>query len=218
MEEGAYTIQVTIAHDTAAPVTAVDQATVDELPVVASPTAPVTGVEGTDTGPMIVANFTDPGGAEDVSEYVGIIAWGDNASSFATIIANSDGSFSVQSNHAYAVEGTFNIVVNIQHGTGSNVVTTTIFNSATISDPAVVATGASLTASEGTDSGDLVVATFTDPGGAETTPAPAAHYTASIDAPTRATWLLRPLPIPVVRRLLRLPPCTIRRALTGATV
>jgi uncharacterized repeat protein (TIGR01451 family) len=182
-EEGIYTIQVTLGHDTAANVTVFSRAVVAEIPVAASPTPAVTGVEGADTGTVTVAKFTDPGGAEALSEYVAVIAWGDNSTSFGTITFDSvSGVFSVSGNHTYAMEGMFRVVVNIQHGSGFFVTTSSITNSALISDTAVVAMGtSSSTAMEGVPSGDLVVATFADPAGAELTPDLTAHYSASID-------------------------------------
>src|SRR5206468_2567769 len=90
------------------------------------------------------------------------------------IIGNSGGHFGVAGTHIYSEEGTYGIKVTIHHDSAPDSV---VFDTAVISDPAVIASGGSvLTPVEGQNSGSRKVATFTDPGGPEA----AGDYTATI--------------------------------------
>jgi len=75
-EEGAYTLAVTLAHDTAAPVTVGGTATVSDPSVVATGGVHLLATEGSDSGLQTVATFTDPGGPKPVSDYNATINWG----------------------------------------------------------------------------------------------------------------------------------------------
>jgi N-acetylneuraminic acid mutarotase len=79
----------------------------------------VSGSEGGSTGTVTVATFTDLGGPEAVGDYSATINWGDQASSTGTIVANADGSFSVQGSHTYADEGSYNVQVNLTDDGGA---------------------------------------------------------------------------------------------------
>src|SRR5205814_1669280 len=77
-------------------------------------------VEGTPSGSQTVATFTDPGGAEALSDYSANINWGDGTTSPGTISAPSGGVFTVSGSHTYAgdtingeSEGTATITVTI---------------------------------------------------------------------------------------------------------
>jgi Ca2+-binding RTX toxin-like protein len=140
-------------------------------------------VEGEDSGSQTVATFTDPGGAEPVSDYSALINWGDGTTSSAGTITSLAGAFTVTGNHTYAEESApdhpgsnpYDITVTISHDTAPD---TTVHSSAIVSDPAVVPTGGfSFTATEGVPSAVQTVATFTDPGGAESV----SDYSASIN-------------------------------------
>ena len=137
----------------------------------------LTPVEGADTGIVTLAVFTDPGGAEATSDYSATVNWGDGTATDTTtptIVANPNGTFSVQAHHTYAEEsnpavaGTnpYSILVTIHHDLAPN---TTASDTANVSDPAVVVTqsGFALTPVEGADTGIVTLAVFADPGGAE---------------------------------------------------
>jgi uncharacterized repeat protein (TIGR01451 family) len=105
--------------------------TVTDPAVIATGVA-VTGSEGTDAGLVPVATFTDPGGAEGLSEYSASIAWGDGATSAGTITVDASGqNFTVSGDHVYNDNGSYSITVTISHGTASNATPTT---TATISN------------------------------------------------------------------------------------
>src|SRR5439155_7118391 len=63
-EEGAYTLAVAVAHDSAPTVTVVGSATVSDPAVVATGGFRLIALEGGDSGLQTVATFTDPGGPE----------------------------------------------------------------------------------------------------------------------------------------------------------
>src|SRR5207244_3023634 len=85
-EEGSYTINVMLTHDSGAATTVMDTTTVSDPAVVATGGFMVTAVEGAGSAPQTVATFTDPGGAEPnasdpigtVNDHYGAaIDWGD---------------------------------------------------------------------------------------------------------------------------------------------
>jgi hypothetical protein len=78
-------------------------------------TSAVSGVSFSGT----VATFTDPSGSQDVGLYPALIDWGDGSDldDGATVVANGDGTFSVQGSHTYAAGGDYIVQVVINHGT-----------------------------------------------------------------------------------------------------
>src|SRR4029077_18123513 len=178
-----YTITVTISHEAAPTATATSTATVSDPAVVATGGFVVTASEGADSGSQTVATFTDPGGAEVVGDYSASINWGDGSAASTGVITLSGTTYTVKGSHTYAEESAadhagsnpYQITVTISHESAP---TATATSTATVSDPAVVATGNFVvTATEGQDSGSQTVATFTDPGGAEAV----GDYSASIN-------------------------------------
>src|SRR5439155_1274947 len=104
------------------------------------------------------------------------INWGDGTGTQLAaghIVAGDDGSFSVYGSHTYAEESgedgrassRYCINVRIHH---EHSATQTVFDTATVSDPHVIATGGqTISAVEGHSTGPVLLATFTDPGGPE---------------------------------------------------
>jgi streptogramin lyase len=162
-----------------------------------------------------VATFTDPAGAEPNpsdgpdgsvgNHYSASIAWGDNTPATSGTIAYDAKAkdFTVSGSHTYAEEGGnltsafgYSVMVTISHeatSSGSDAghdapPPVTVPGEALVSDPAVAPTGGfQVIAYPGTDSGDQIVATFTDPAGTEPNAsadpfsAVDQHYSASID-------------------------------------
>jgi hypothetical protein len=191
-EEGTYTVTVKVT-DT------VDNSSDSKTYTVnvSDPAVVATGVainpaEGTDSGTVAVATFTDPGGAEPNpsdptgTHYTATIDWGDGTAPTTGAISGPDGSgtFTVSGNHTYGEEGTYTVTTSITHEALPDVIAS---SSATVSDPAVLPTGGfTFNAAEGTTSAVQTVATFTDPGGAEPNASDPAgtidsHYSALID-------------------------------------
>src|SRR5262249_44807023 len=134
----------------------------------------VSGAEGNDTGAQTVATFTDPGGAEALTDYSASISWGDGHTS-AGAITLSGNTFTVKGHNTYGEEGTYTITVTIHHDAAPDATAT---GSASITDPSVLATGGfQLSGSGGSNTGSVTVATFTDPGGAESV----SEYSATVN-------------------------------------
>jgi Ca2+-binding RTX toxin-like protein len=179
-----YQITVTIHHRTSTPQSVTSTATVSEAALVGAG-QDITPVEGIDTGSVLIATFTDKGGPEAVADYSADIDWGDGTGlkvGAGTITLNGT-TFEVRGNHTYAEESAadhpnstpYQITVTVHHETAADAI---INSTATVSDPAVSATGGfTFNAVEGGPSATQTVATFTDPGGAEAI----ADYSASID-------------------------------------
>jgi len=175
VEEGSYALSVTIHHDNTADVTVAGTATVSDPAVVTTAGASQSAVEGAGST-FTLATFTDPGGVEALGDYSATINWGDGSSSAGTIVYNaSTGVFTVTGAHAYADDGSYTAGVSVAHDSapvaGANV-------AVAVSDPSVLAVGGlNLAASEGAALGTPVLATFTDPGGAE----PVGDYSAVVN-------------------------------------
>ncbi|MBO0699415.1 MAG: hypothetical protein J2P46_13550, partial [Zavarzinella sp.] len=181
-EEGSYPVTVTVTDGTNLSASATFDVTVNDPPVVAGG-VPITPVEGQDTGPVAVAQFTDPAGPEALGDYSAAIDWGDGTAPTAGTISFAGGVFTVSGNHTYAEESAadhpgsnpYQVTVTIRHDAAPDAVVST---TATVSDPAVAPTGGfQFVAVEGDPSATQTVATFTDPGGAEVL----GDYSASID-------------------------------------
>jgi hypothetical protein len=194
-----YSIRIVIHHDTAPDAAVNDIAAVLDQSVVGlsahGGTGVVTKADGTnlvenqDSGLVVLATFTDPGGAESRLDYSADINWGDGPSSTQGIISGPvAGLFTVSGDHTYleesATSNPYAIQVTIHHDTAAD---TVVNDTAVVADPAVIATAADggkgiVTKADGTsllegqNSGPVVLATFTDPGGAE----PLADYSAKI--------------------------------------
>jgi hypothetical protein len=176
---GPFTISVTISHETAAPVTVTSTANISGSALSATGGFFLFGSEGQSLT-ATVATFS--GGGATQSGCTASINWGDGSTSTGTISApDTNGVFTVTGTHTYVEEfstqGTspFTITVTITCGTMKATVTDT----ADIAEAALSASGSTISAMQGrTFSG--TVATFSDPGVAQSAADPA-NYTATID-------------------------------------
>ncbi|HEV3343167.1 MAG TPA: hypothetical protein VG125_22530, partial [Pirellulales bacterium] len=137
----------------------------------------VSGAEGSSTGTVTVATFTDLGGTEELGDYSATIDWGGtgSGSTTGTIIANIDGSFSVQGSFTYAEEGSYTVSVHIVHENGivaDTTSTATVVDATLTGSSAATATGGV----EGLTPATLSGATFTDANAGDHT----ADFTATI--------------------------------------
>ncbi len=150
-------------------------------PAVKASGVAVSAVEGKPFTGVAVATFTDPGGAEpnpsdpNGTHYkVVSIDWGDGTPldttsgtiSYSGAPGSTTDPFTVSGNHTYGEEGPYTVTIILDHEGKKTTVTTT----ATVSDPAVLATGVAVSAVEGKAFTGKSVANFTDPGGAEPNP------------------------------------------------
>ena len=141
-----YTITVTLNHVPGIPQNVTSTATVSD-PAVVGTSVDLVGTEGAATGLVPVATFTDPGGPEAVGDYSAAIDWGDGTPvDTGATITFAAGVFTVNGNHTYAEESAaehpgsdpYAVTVTISH---ENTTPTVVNSTATIADPAVVATG-----------------------------------------------------------------------------
>ncbi|APW59101.1 NF038122 family metalloprotease [Paludisphaera borealis] len=126
-----------------------------------------TGVEGAAKA-FNLGSFTDP----DAAPWGVTVAWGDGSSN-TSFFLNSAGSLGSKP-HKYAEEGSYTVTVTVNDFTSQTQSKTFQVN---VSDPAVIATGRSISAVEGASTGSVVLATFTDPGG----PEPIGDYSADVN-------------------------------------
>lgn len=174
--EGNYTASVSIAHDSAAAVVVSDTVSVADPAVVAVGGLSFSLAEGTTLLSQSLATFTDPAGADALSDYSASVNWGDgSAASAATISFNAQtGVFSVAGSHLFATAGAYTATVTVHHAAAADV---NVTDAVVVSDPAVVMTGGfAFAATEGAASSSQVLASFSDPGGAEGV----SHYSASV--------------------------------------
>src|SRR6185312_218250 len=112
-EEGAYSVNVSVTHETAATLTVIGAAiTVNEVQI-----TNLTGTggaqtidEGGSTAAITgIATFTDPAGAEPVADYAGVIDFGDGSGTVTGTVVNVGGNnFRVDAPpHTYVEEGAY---------------------------------------------------------------------------------------------------------------
>jgi hypothetical protein len=174
-DEGSQQVSVAITDKGGRTASTTSTATVADAALAAAPVT-VSATEGIALAGATVATFTDLNPNAGLSDFAATINWGDQQSSNGTV-SYSAGVYSVAGSHSYAEEGSYAVSTTIADKGGSSV---TVRSTASISDPAVIATGGyQLRVLQGVDPGSQVVAAFTDPGGPEgNTPD---HYSASIN-------------------------------------
>ena len=171
-----YSVNVTIDHNGTLATIVTSHAQVADAPI-SGVAIPVFATEGAAfKGTVAIFTDLDPNGT--VTDYTATINWGDGSQSSGTVVANG-ASFLVQAvdpvsglSHAYAEEGSYAFSVTVKDAGGS---TFTAYQTATVADAALSATGLTLTAPE-YPAFNGVIANFTDQDPAGT----ASDYTASI--------------------------------------
>jgi hypothetical protein len=160
-DEGTYTAKTSINDVGGSTASVNTQVTVAEAGLDATAVA-VNAVEAKSTGTVPVATFTDLGGPEAAASYTASIDWGDQTSADAvgTIVANGDGSYTVNGTHAYAEEGGYAVHVTLDHDHGT---VAQMNSTATVTDAALQVTALTNTFVDGKAS-SATVATFVDPG------------------------------------------------------
>jgi streptogramin lyase len=175
VEEGNYTINLTVQHELAG--TCI-------LPnfhiTVADPDLQLTevkpNIQATEGLPFTASlvNFTDPGGPETLGSYQAVINWGDSPTTFAgTIVVVGPNNFAVVEDHTYAEEGVYPITVTLLHENQPPIVVNSL---ATVGDAPLWAIGVPLCGCSGVPLTNTLVAVLGDQGG----PDPA-DYTGTIN-------------------------------------
>jgi hypothetical protein len=156
---GTYTVTFTVADNQGGMASAHATLTAGDVPPTLAPPGDQTAVEGT-AGLFSLGSINDP---LPTGNFHLTIDWGDGSAP-SVFHAGTSGTIASQP-HAYAEEGTYKVVETVAENDGGS--DSKSFQ-VVVSDLAVLAAGVpSLTASEGTTTGSLVLATFADPGGAE---------------------------------------------------
>ncbi|HWB12842.1 MAG TPA: DUF4214 domain-containing protein [Pirellulales bacterium] len=116
-EEGNYTLSIAIGHEGAPIATAAGVASVSDPAVVASGGFTFSAIAGDAGTAQTVAVFTDPGGAEAVTDYSATIDWGDGSNATIGVISlgAATGLFAVAGQHVYASPGDYPIHVTVSH-------------------------------------------------------------------------------------------------------
>jgi hypothetical protein len=187
-DEDGYTgpVRIRINHEASgpSPVVSVSLSLTDPPVVATAATGPFSATEGTGSAVQTLATFTDPAGAEALSDYTVDVDWGNGSfvsgdANLSISGPNTSGVFTVSGKHLYADEdgytGAVQIRINHEASSPSAVVSVPL----SLTDPAVVATAATgpFSATEGTLSGVQTLATFTDPAGAQGS----SDYTVDVD-------------------------------------
>ena len=130
--------------------------------------------EGTSTGSVLLATFTDDDPNVNANIFSASVDWGDGSGADTnTNITENDGVFSVFGTHTYDHAGDHTITTTISDPGGSSSIAS---STATVDNAVVSATPGSIRATEG-QSASGVLASFTDANAA----ADASDFTASID-------------------------------------
>jgi RHS repeat-associated protein len=161
--EGTYSIQTSLLDDgsaTKATTTVqVADATLSIVGTVPQLTADVNSFMG---NPFLV-DFSDADLSGKASQYSATISWGDGtAASAGTIVANADGTFCVQGDHAYSQFGSFMVVITIQdHAHSNSTSQTTTWTRITVANPTLAVQAQKFGAVVGAPTGPVTVATAT---------------------------------------------------------
>lgn len=167
---GAEQATITIQHDSAPNATVVSNVTVKDIPLVGTAGQVFTATEGSLSTNEVVATFTDPGVVLPITTpgaYSASINWGDGgaASAGSVTFNNQTQIFTVTAQHLYVEEGTYPLAITLSHDLAPNV---TVTGTAAVADPSVIAVGGfTFTGVEYRVPVAQTLATFTDPGGAE---------------------------------------------------
>jgi uncharacterized protein (TIGR03118 family) len=111
-------VTVTISDVGGAQATAASTANVADAPLDMSPVS-VDIPSGGGVKDLLVATFTDEGGAEPLGSYAATIDWGDGTSTSAGTISQSGTIFQISGSHNYAVSGNYTLQVEVSDEGGS---------------------------------------------------------------------------------------------------
>jgi hypothetical protein len=179
---GSYPVTVVISDAGGSTATARSSAVVADSPLLAV-AAPISAVEGQALKGVILATFTDGGGAQPSTDYAVTVDWGDGSplDTSTGVVGQAGGNLSVSASHTYTQEGAYSAKVTI---TDETAIGTVPMSAAVVMDPVTVVdaplaatTIGPLTAAAGTPMAGVAIATFSDSAG----PDAVGNYAAQID-------------------------------------
>jgi hypothetical protein len=160
-EEGSFNVKVAF-RDSTGTYSFTNPITVTEAPLTGTGVT-IFATEGTNTGTVTVANFSDTGFPDPAASYSASFAWGDGGMDTGTVVQTGPNAFAVQGNHTYQEPGTYTITVTIMENEPGaptlTVLSTAIVSEAPLTPPSGPFT---LNATEGQLSSLQPVANFTD--------------------------------------------------------
>lgn len=175
---GVFNFNVTVVDQAGNTSVATGTVNVQAGTVSASGGLTINATEATSTGPVTVATFTDPSGAEITNSYVAGINWGDGTGTDTNATISYDGAsgvFSVVGTHTYGEDGNYTITVSLTHAGASQAPVTVTSAAVVVNQPVTLAPESFTTAGGEAFSGE--VATFTEPGSSPQ----ASDFAATID-------------------------------------
>ena len=111
----------------------------------------------------VAGSFTDGNPTSTIADFSAVIDWGDGSPTSIGTISQPGGvgtAYDVDGGHIYTKPGTYAIIINVTDAGGSTV---TLTGTATVTDVSVTGSTGNFTAVEGQNTGQFVLATFTDP-------------------------------------------------------
>ncbi len=143
-------------------------------PSITAQGAPVSAVEGNDTGSITVATFTTPDQNSQAGDFTATVNWGDGTTDVGSV-SGANGSFTVTDDHTYAATGSYPVSVAITDSvTGGSATATT---TTTVTAAPLTMTGGFQLGAVHQQPANFTLATFTD-GNPD---ASAADFTATIN-------------------------------------
>ena len=148
-------------------VTLTGTATVSDRALIAAATMPVSAVENTSTGSVVLATFTDPNPLDTGSGVSATVSWGDGTGTLPAVVtfigtSPSGSMFQVSGTHTYTTPGTDTISITVTTTGGATTSPSPLTTTADVADAPITASGTSITGDEGISTGNVVIATFTD--------------------------------------------------------
>jgi hypothetical protein len=122
-EEGSSTIRIQVTQTGVGSATATSTAQVKDAPL--ATTGPIHKLNaGVAANNLVVATFTDTGGAEAVGNYTATVDFGDGSTASPGTITFANGTFTVTASHTFANQGAYAITTTIQDEGGSQATVT----------------------------------------------------------------------------------------------
>jgi len=157
LEEGAYTVNVTITDSTGATATGSTSTNVADASLTVTG-APVTTVESGSVGGRI-ASFSDADPNATTADFSANINWGDQTTSPGAVTSDGNGGFLVSGSHVYAEEGSYSVTVTVSDAGGAS---TSATSSAGVADAAIALMGVAGFREHHKSNFTATVATLTD--------------------------------------------------------